>query len=338
MGFFQTMADGYSIMWNQAEMAWEKHGAQILTGGGTAAMLVGNVLFARRAAKEETRQAIADANLVLEQLKNGKIVPQEGETEKKAKNRHKIEVAKAHGNKFMTIAKQYWKEAAVSAAGAVAVGVGQHMNTVQKTALATTVAAVSAEFAAYRANVIEDAGAEKDLQYLTSKKNGGKKALKAAGNGENATESEENDGIFVNADPNAFKIYLSPETTPWIYSDNLFLTKSRIEDAERKIEQLGWEYGVVSLNDMRRQLASLNRPNAFDVGIGGILGKRFAPYRGDDGHIKYPHFRLGGWRDDVDFMEGRKVGVWVVFECDEEPITIELDKKAKNKPVESKIV
>ena len=176
--------------------------------------------------------------------------------------------------------------------------------------------------------VIADQGNEKDLEYLTTKK--GKKVVKNADGtseiAEGATGAE-GDGLMVQADPSIFKLYLSPETTPWLYSDNLYITKANIEDIERTIERIGWKNGVISLNDMRRECASMNNPRMYDVGAGGIFGKTFEPYKGDDGHMKFPHFQLGGWRDDADFMDGRKVGVWVIFPCDKEPIIGKVDSK-----------
>ena len=329
MGFFETMKTGYSTMWNDAKMAWQNHGAQILTSGGSALMLLANGLFTRKAMKEETRQAIESANAVIAEIKNQPIVVTADISEKKAKNQKKFRLAKARGSKIITFGKHFWKEAAVSVTGAVMVGAGQHMNTTQKTLLASSVAAISAEFANYRANVVEDQGAEKDLAYFTEKFTG-KKSQKKLKDGKNKDEKTEEagDGITIQANQSAFKLYLSPETTPWIYHDNLTLTIENIKSIERQIELIGWKNGYVSLNDMRREFADMNNARMFDVGIGGIMGKTFEAYRGDDGHMKFPHYELGGWRDDIDFIEGRKVGVWVIFVCDPEPIVGVIDKKA----------
>lgn len=328
MGFFETLKTGYSIMWNDAKRGWQNHGAQILTGGGTSLLLLANGLFTRKALKEETRQAIEDARKVIAEIENAPVISTPEVSERKAKNQKRFKLAKAKGKKFVTYGKHFWKEAAVSVAGAVMVGAGQHMNTKQKTMLATGIAAVSAEFASYRANVIAEQGAEKDLEYLTTKN--GKKVIKNADGTSEVVEGAtgaEGDGLMVQADPSIFKLYLSPETTPWLYSDNLYITKANIEDIERTIERIGWKNGVISLNDMRRECASMNNPRMYDVGAGGIFGKTFEPYKGDDGHMKFPHFQLGGWRDDADFMDGRKVGVWVIFPCDKEPIIGKVDSK-----------
>lgn len=337
MSFFQTMATGYSIMWNDFKLGWQMHGAQFLTGTGTGIMMIANALFARKAAMEDTRLMMEEAKAEAEKAKaemNMPVIP-EGTPEKEVKSikrRGKIKYAKAQGNRVWVVAKRYWKEAAVSGVGAVCIGAGQHMNTVQKTALATAVAAVSTEFAAYRANVVDDLGAEKDLQYLTTKKIKGKSAVKGAdmsknGASEGENESENDGSVTVKTDPNAFKMFLSPETTPWICTDNWFLTSERIHAAERMIELIGWKNGVVSLNDMRRELGDPNNPRKADHPLGGIFGKRFKPYRADDGSIKYPHFKFGGYEDDAEFMAGQKTSVWVTFPCDLEPIINDINKK-----------
>ena len=336
MGFFETIKTGYSIMWNDAKRGWQNHGAQILTGGGTSLLLLANGLFTRKALKEETRKAIEHANQVIAEIENAPVVATANVSESKAKNQKRFKLAKAKAGKLATYGKKFWKEAAVSVAGAVMVGAGQHMNTKQKTLLASGIAAVSAEFASYRANVIADQGEDKDLEYLT-KKVGKKASGNATGSKEEPVIVTDENGVTVQADPTVFKLFLSPETTPWLYSDNLFMTKANIEDIERTIERIGWKNGIISLNDMRRECASMNNPRMFDVGVGGIFGKTFAPYRGDDGHVKYPHFQLGGWRDDVDFMEGRKVGVWIIFPCDSEPIIGKIDAKALA-PIENQMV
>lgn len=335
MGFFQTMATGYSVMWNDFKFGWQRHGAQFLTGTGTGLMMIANALFARKAAMEDTRLMMEEAKAEAEQAKalmNAPVEATEATEDKevkKIKRQRKVKYFLAQGNRAKVMVKRYWKEAAVSGVGAACVGYGQHMNTVQKTALATAVAAVSTEFAAYRANVVADQGAEKDLQYLTSKRIKGKAGVEVgkSADGETSYETTDETGIVVNADPNAFKLFLSPETTPAIYSDNLFLTIERIHDAERTIERIGWKNGVISLNDMRRELGDMNNPRKMDHPLGGIFGKRFKPYKDADGSIKYPHFKFGGYEDDLDFMEGRKVGVWITFPCDPEPIINDINKK-----------
>ena len=319
MGFFQTIAAGYKIMFNEAKFAWQQHGAQILTGSGTGLMLIASGLMARKGMKEDTRKALEEANAVIAEIENTPISVPEGSTEKKEKQKKMFRLAKAKGMKFVKVGKKFWKEGCVAVAGAVAVGAGQHMNTVQKTALATAVTAVSAEFAAYRANVVADAGAEKDLEYLGQKK--GVKAVKKGENGENgaadSVEGEENDGVNLKADPSAFKFWFSPETCPSLYSDNLIMTIKNLEWVENTLWRQGIMNGHLYLNDMRRMFPKdTTKPYMMDHPLGSVFGKMF------DKNIPNgcAKFELGGWRDDVDFMEGRKVGTWIIFPCDKEPM------------------
>ena len=329
MGFFSTLATGYQIMWSEAKIGWQKHGAQFLTGGGTALMLLANGLFARKAAKEDTQKAIAEAEAVIRKIEAEIVTPKAGETEKQAANHKKYRLMKAKGRKALVYVRRYWKEATVSLAGAGMVGFGCKMEEDQKTVLATGLAGLGAEFAAYRANVRADLGAEKDQEYM-SKKIGQGGVIKK-GKAEVVDQdgySVEDDGITVQADPSAFKLHISPELTPWICSDNLYMRRSQLENIERDIELIAWKNnGLISLNDMRRQCASLNNPRMFDHGLGGIFGKRLKSYRDADGHVKYPHFQLGGWREDLDFYEGRKTDVWIIFPCDPEPIINDINKK-----------
>ena len=329
MGFFSTLATGDQIMWSEAKIGWQKHGTQVLTGGGTALMLLANGLFARKATKEDTRKAIMEADEVIRKIEAEIVTPKTGETEKQAAKHKKYRLMRAKGRKALVYVRKYWKEAAVSVTGAVMVGSGQHINTQQKTLLATGMASLGAEFAAYRANVIADQGSEKDQEYL-SKKIGQGGVIKK-GKAELVDQdgySVEDDGITVHADPSAFKLHISPELTPWICSDNLYLRRSQLESIERDIELIAWKNnGLISLNDMRRACASLNNPRMFDHGLGGIFGKRLTPYRDTDGHVKFPHFKLGGWREDLDFYEGRKTDVWIIFPCDPEPIINDINKR-----------
>ena len=224
----------------------------------------------------------------------------------------------------MTVGKHFWKEGALAAIGAGLVGAGQHMNTVQKTELAAGAALIAGEFAAYRANVVADQGAEKDLEYLTTKKLSGAKSVTLEDGTvvENATGSDEGE-VTVNADETAFKFWFSPETCPGLYSDNLAMTIENLKWAENDLWMVGRMNGHLYLNDMRRKFAPLNKPHALDHALGGVFGKIF------DNNIPNgcAKFELGGWRDDADFMEGRKIGTWIIFPCDKEPIINKINKK-----------
>ena len=316
MGFFQTMATGYKSLWSSVKFGWQRHGAQILTSSGTGLMLVANGLMARKALKEDTRKAIDEANALIESIKNEQISAVEGKNDKNAKKKKIYKLAKARGKKLVTLGKHFWKESLVSAGGAVMIGTGQHMNTTQKTLLATGLAA-------YRANVVADQGPEKDLEYMGSKRiKGAKQVVLDDGT---IVENTNPDGgeLMVNADPNAFKFWFSPETCPRWYSDNLNMTIENLKYVENSIWMLGRMNGHVYLNDMRRWFAPLNTPHSLDHPLGGVFGKIFDKNL-PNGCAK---FELGGWRDDQDFMEGRKVGTWIFFKCDNEPIINKINQK-----------
>lgn len=323
MGFFGTIAQGYKIMFSEAKLGWQNHGAQFLTGTGTGLMMIANGLFARKAMKDEVKNELAEVNKLIKEIKETPIVSETKTEIIKENSGKQYKLAKARAKKLGTIGKHFWKEAAVSAAGAISIGAGQHMNTVQKTMLATGLTAVSAEFAAYRANVIADQGSEKDLQYMTTKQ------IKAQGNikvaesadGENTYFTTDETGVTVKADPNAFKFWFSPETCPSLYTDNLDLTKSNLVWVEDTLTRMGRMNGHVYLNDMRREFGGLT-PNKMDHPLGGIFGKIFDRNKVDGCQ------RIDlGWRADQDFCEGRKIGVWIIFPCDPEPIVGKVNQK-----------
>ena len=65
-----------------------------------------------------------------------------------------------------------------------------------------------------------------------------------------------------------------------------------------------------------------------DVEEGGIFGRVLDPNKPRLKQVVNLHFR-----DDADFMEGRKDWCWIIFDCDSEPIIGRIKKK-KFKQVE----
>lgn len=331
MGFFQTVADGYQIMGDQLKLGWQKHGAQILTGSGTGLMLIASIFMAKKGSSAEVQQAIAEADAVIAEIEAEKAAAaanqtaataSEGENavisapeeDKKVERSRKFRLAKAKGKKLWTVGKHFLKEIAVEGVGAGLVAFGQHKNTEDKRLLSATIAETSLAFAAYRANVIADQGEEKDLEYFTTKTAPGAKKVKA----KDGTTSEEPAGeggdVVVQADPNAYRFWFSPETCPGRYYDNLDMTINELEFIEdtltRKLRMTGHLY----LNDMRREFGGLT-PDKMDVPIGGIMGLTFDKSKPET--LRYIDL---GWRKDKDFLEGRKTGVWIIFPCDPTPI------------------
>lgn len=343
MGFFSTMIEGYKIWGSELGLAWQKHGSHILTGGGTGLMLIASALMAKRGSSAEVQQAIAEAEAVIAEVKadqeKSMVVVPSTEISGKGENKiisvkpvvaevpvkpakRKFNIAKAKAKKYVKVAKLFWKEAAVEVVGAGMVIGGSIMDANQKTKLATGLAVTTAEFMAYRANVIADQGEAKDLEYLTTKHV--KETKKVVSEDGSVIETADPNGgdITVNADPNAFKFWFSPETCPSLYSDNLDLTKMNLEWVENNLTRVLRTNGHLYLNDMRREFGGLT-PTEMDVPLGGVYG--MAVDRSDKESLK-KHVDLG-WRADADFCDGRKVGVWIIFPCDPEPIIAKVNNK-----------
>lgn len=330
MGFFQTIGQGYKIMWAETKLGWQRHGASILTGTGTLTMLISGLMMGRKGTKGEVQQAIAESEALIAQIekerqeaataaaKNGTSV------DKKSQRQTKFKLVKAKGKKFVNVGKHYWKEGLGQAVGAGMVLAGNKMHVGKEQTLAAGAAAIAADFMAYRAAVVADQGEEKDLEYIGSKVvHGAKKAKLEDGT---IVESADEDGgdVTVKADPNAFKFWFSPETCPSLYMDNLEMTKSNLNWVEETLTRMGRMNGHIYLNDMRREFGGLT-PNKMDHPLGGIFGKVFDRSKIDG----CQHIDLG-WRADKDFCEGRKVGVWIIFPCDPEPIVSKVNQKMVN--------
>lgn len=337
MGFFQTVIEGYKLMFRDAKLGWEKHGGQILASSGTGLMMISGALMGRRGTKQEVQQAIADANAVIDNIQKEKVeaISADGQpvtekvVKKETRKKH-IRLAKAKAGKVWKVGKHFWKEAGGMAVGGGLVYLGIRKEESQKAVIAAGAAALAGEFAAYRANVIADGGEEKDLEYLTGKKqmkpvlDKKGKPVKDKQTGEDIYVDE--DGVNIPMDPGAFKFWFSPETCPGLYYDNLDLTIKNLEWVEDTLTRIGRTTGWVYLNDMRREFGGL-QPHKMDHPLGGIFGKVFDRNK-VDGNQKIDL----GWRNDRDFVEGRKVGTWIIFPCDKEPIISKVNKKIK--PVE----
>lgn len=322
MGFFETLARGYKILFEDAKLKWEQHGAQIMTGTGASLTAIAGICMARKGSKDEVRQAVEEANAVIADIQRQQV----NEQNTKVFQKKQFKLVKAKAQKVYRVGKHFWKEGLALAVGEGLILAGQHKNTVQKGQLAAGAAVIASEFAAYRMNVREDQGEAKDLEYLTGTKQM-KKVPKLDANGKPDKSGEmeyimDDDSVTLQRDPNAFKFWFSPETCPSLYSDNLCMTIDNLKWVENTLTQIGRTNGHIFLNDMRREFGGLT-PRKMDHPLGGIFGKVFDPSK-PDGMKAY---KFGGWRDDVDFLEGRKVGTWIIFECDPEPIITKINKK-----------
>lgn len=316
MGFFQTMAKGYGIIFKSAGRKLEMVAPKALSGMGNGLMMIGSAVMAKTAMKDETRDIIAECDAAIEEAKQA------------TKDAKKTEKAKKVGKKYVLkawkITKTFRKGIIMEAVGAAcnigAVGISENG---KKKAL-TACAALGAQFAGYRAAVRDDLGAEADTIYMSGGRLKDKNLRIDAKTGEisrikNEKEDahvDENGDITLKKDPNAFRFWFSRETCPSIWCDNYDLRLSKLEWVEDTLNLQLRGAGHISLNDMRREFGGLI-PKKMDVGIGGIFGVTY------DGHKRINlHFR-----DDQDFMEGRTDSCWIIFDCDPEPIIGKINTK-----------
>ena len=120
MGFFATMIDGYKIWGAEIKMGWQKHGAQILTGGGTGLMLIASALLAKKGSSDDVQKAIAEANAAIDEIIMEKLPEKTENNEpispaevKKITRKKKFRLAKAKAKKIWSVGKHFWKEALV---------------------------------------------------------------------------------------------------------------------------------------------------------------------------------------------------------------------------------
>ena len=322
MGFFKTLINGYRIMWNDLTTKHNDLFPRAFTGCGTGLMMIGSAIAAKTSMKEDVQQVISEANAAVDEAKAIR------EGEKKPKRVQRIFKAKAV--KGWKIVKAYRKAVICEVVGATGVGIGYGMAEKGKHRAIKAVGALGTAFAAYRANVRDDLGDEADMRYLT-----GQKAVKRTEKidkktGEITHELEyiqDDDGVTIKKDPNAFRFWFSRETCPSIWFENRDLVLATLDHVEDTLTLKLWgsdsdrTIGHVSLNDQRREFGGLT-PAKMDVDIGGIFGKVLKP--DIPKHQQRVHLHH---RDDQNFVEGRTDGCWIIFDCDPEPIIGRINKK-----------
>lgn len=318
MGFFKTLITGYKIMYQDITTKHNDLIPRCFTGCGTGLMMIGSAVMAKNAMQEDVQQVIAECNAVIDEA----MKPKNGENKVQKKKR----VLKAKCVKGWKVAKIFKKGIILETVGAGCVGIGYGMAEKGKHRALKAVGVVGTAFAAYRANVREDLGEEADLKYLT-----GQKAVKRTERvnkktGEITQELEyaqDDDGVTIKKDPNAFRLWFSEETCPNIWTANYDLRKSKLEWIEKTLTLKLQVSGHLSLNEMRREFGGF-MPAEMDVGIGGIFGRVIDPNVPKAQQTVNLHFR-----DDKDFMEGITDSCWIIFDCDPEPIVNKINKKIK---------
>lgn len=316
MGFFKTLINGYRIMWNDLTTKHNDLFPRAFTGCGTGLMMIGSAIAAKTSMKEDVQQVISEANAAVDEAKAIR------EGEKKPERVQRIFKAKAV--KGWKIVKAYRKAVICEVVGATGVSIGYGMAEKGKHRAIKAVGALGTAFAAYRANVRDDLGDEADLRYLT-----GKKAVKRTEKidkktGEITHELEyiqDDDGVTIKKDPNAFRFWFSKETCPSLWTENYDLRLSNLKWVEETLTLKLQSAKHISLNDMRREFGGL-KPAEMDVDIGGIFGRVIDPNKPLMQQCVNLHYK-----DDVNFMEGRTDGCWIIFDCDPEPIIGRINKK-----------
>lgn len=318
MGFFKTLITGYKILFNEINTKHNDLIPRTFTGCGTGLMMIGSAVMAKTAMKEDVQQVISEANAAVDEA----MKVQEGEKKSTRTKR----VFKAKVIRGLKVAKKFHKGIIFETVGAISNGIGYGMAEHGKHRALKAVGAVGAAFAAYRANVRDDLGDEADRRYLV-----GQKAVKRTEKinkktGEVTQELEyiqDDDGVTIKKDPDVFKFLFNEENCPSLWEANYYLRKANLEHVEDTLTLMLQTAKHLSLNDMRRQFGGLT-PTKMDVGIGGIFGRVVDPKKPLMQQRVNLHFR-----DDVDFMEGRKDWCWIIFDCDPDPIIDKVNKKLK---------
>ena len=323
MGFFKTLFTGYRLMYQDLTTKHPDLLPRAFSGCGTGLMMIGSAVMAKTGLKEDTRDIIAECDAA--------IAEAEKHIEGEKKPARVKRIFKAKVTKGWKVVKVFHKGIIYETVGAACVGTGLGISEHGKHRAIKAAAAIGTSFAAYRANVRDDLGEDADLRYLTGRKavKRTEKINKKTGEITQELEYIHDDGINAVKDPDAFKFWFSKESCPSIWFDNRDLVLSTLDHIEDTLTLKLWgsdsdrTIGHISLNDQRREFGGLT-PAKMDVDIGGIYGKVLKP------DIPKAQQRVNlHHRDDRDFVEGRTDGVWIIFDCDPEPIIGKINKKFK---------
>lgn len=326
MGFFQTLITGYKIWGQQIAFTVKNNSDKILGATGTGIMMIGAGLFAKTAAQEETRQAIAEADKVIAECKASVEKAKADGAEKTEVKAAKKKYYKARLKKLGAVVKIYRRPLATEVVG-VAVTVSGFVDGRKKLATATAAtAAVSTEFMDYRKNVIADLGPDADRKYLTSKIQEATVEEVVDDETGEITKIATPGGLVLDKDPSVFKFWFSEETCPSIWEANYDLRIAKLRHLQDEYDIKLRTNGHLTLNDQRRAFAyNPYKPGEMDVGIGGIMGRLWEP-----GNPEYPNRSKGlNWHfeEDENFMNGVTTGTWIIFDVEEEPIANKMNRK-----------
>lgn len=322
MGFFKTLFTGYKLLIQEINTKHNDLFPRCFSGCGTGLMMIGSAVMAKTAMKDDVQQIISECDAAIAEAEK------HIEGEKKPARAKRIFKAKAV--KGLKMVKAFKTGIAMEVGGAVVNGVGYKMAENGKHTALKAAGSAMAAFAAYRANVREDLGDEADRRYLT-----GQRAVKRTEKvnkktGEITSELEyiqDDDGVTIKKNPNAFRFWFSAETCPSLWSDCRDLVLARLDNVEDNLSLKLWgsdterTLGHLYLNDQRHEFGGLT-PARMDVDEGGIFGKVLDP-----NIPKHQQRVCLHHRDDREFVEGRTDGCWIIFDCDPEPIIGRIKKK-----------
>lgn len=319
MGFFNTLINGYRIMFQEINQKHNDLIPRLFSGTGTGLMMIGSAVMAKQGMKDETKQVIFDCNKAIEEARKAR----EGDT----KVKKTVRIFKAKATKGLKVAKVFHKGIIMEAVGAGCVGAGLGISEHGKHTAIKAAGAIGASFAAYRGAVRDDLGEEADIKYLTGRKvvKRTEKINKKTGEVTQELSYSDDDGIRAKKDPNAFRFWFSKETCPSVWTDNYDFRIAKLQKIEALLSE---QYlstrvhgGALTLNDMRREFGGLE-PHKMDVDIGGIYGRVW-----DDNNKETHKLIKLHYQDDPDFMSGRTDSCWIIFDCDPEPIIGRMRKR-----------
>lgn len=318
MRFFKTLFTGYRILYQDLTVKHPDLLPRAFSGCGTGLMMIGSAVMAKTAMKDDTKDIIAECDAA--------IAEAEKSIEGEKKPARVKRIFKAKVVKGWKVVKVFHKGIIFEGVGAGFVGAGLGISEHGKHTAIKAVGALGASFASYRAAVRDDLGDEADLKYLTGRKAVKKTEKIDRKTGEVTQQLEyiqDDEGVTIKKDPNAFRFWFSRETCPSIWTENYDLRLSKLKWIEETLTLKLQGAKHISLNDMRREFGGL-KPAEMDVDVGGIFGRVIDPNKPLIQQTVNLHFK-----DDKEFMEGRTDSCWIIFDCDKEPIIGRINKKIK---------
>lgn len=304
----QQWYDAYKYTGRDLKLLWDKYGGRICTIAGTTGLIFAGAHACRKTYKIHDKLKKNGEKIFL-----AKTADENGSKVKKVTNQTKAFISCA-----AKTAKDYLPDIVVGAVSGYAISKGwqkEHQN-YEKAAVGFGV--LAAEFMNYRHNVISEQGKEADRRYLTTKHEK-KKVLEATMNDgtkiqSNGQNSNENEGITVNIEPNMLKIWYSRETTPQVWSDSMAIRMHHLQNIQRNLESLLIYGGHYSVNDVRRQFYGVKG----DVAAGGLFGRVWDP--GNPEHPERGAMVNLHYEEDEDFMSGLTDSCWIIIDIDDEPL------------------